>query len=64
MRKNKGDVFMTAKELDIMVNAMRTKCHKIDSRLDITDSQCILWYSNLEGERCYLILWSKNDHYK
>ena len=41
MRKNKGDVFMTAKELDIMVNAMRTKYHKIDSRLDITDK---IWY--------------------
>ena len=32
---------MTAKELDIMVNAMRTKYHKIDSRLDITDK---IWY--------------------
>ena len=29
-----------------------------DPRLDITDNQCILWYSNLEGERCYLILWN------
>ena len=36
----------------------------IDPRLDITDSQCILWYSNFEGERCYLILWNKDDHYK
>ena len=36
----------------------------IDPRLDITDSQCILWYSNLEGERCYLILLNKNDYYK
>jgi hypothetical protein len=36
----------------------------IDPRLDITDNQCILWYSNLEGERYYLILWNKNDHYK
>ena len=36
----------------------------IDPRLDITDNQYILWYSNFEGERCYLILWNKNDHYK
>lgn len=36
----------------------------IDPRLDITDTQYILWYSNFEGERCYLILWNKNDHYK
>ena len=36
----------------------------IDPRLDITNNQCILWYSNFEGERCYLILWNKNDHYK
>ena len=36
----------------------------IDPRLDITDNQCILWYSNFEGERCYLILWNKNDNYK
>ena len=36
----------------------------IDPRLDITDIQYILWYSNFEGERCYLILWNKNDHYK
>ena len=36
----------------------------IDPRLDITDNQSILWYSNLEGERCYLILLNKNDHYK
>ena len=36
----------------------------IDPRLDITDNQCILWYSNFEGERCYLILWNKNDYYK
>ena len=36
----------------------------IDPRLDITDTQYILWYSNFEGERCYLILWDKNDHYK
>ena len=36
----------------------------IDPRLDITDSQCILWYSNFEGERSYLILWNKNGHYK
>ena len=36
----------------------------IAPRLDITDSQCILSYSNLEGERCYLILWNKNDYYK
>ena len=31
----------------------------IDPRLDITDNQYILWYSNFEGERCYLILWSR-----
>lgn len=31
----------------------------IDPRLDITDNQCILWYSNFEGKRCYLILWNK-----
>ena len=36
----------------------------IDPRLDITDTQYILWYSNFEGERCYLILWNKNDYYK
>ncbi len=36
----------------------------INPKLDITDSQYILWYSNLEGERCYLILWNKNDYYK
>ena len=36
----------------------------IDPRLDITDNQYILWYSNFEGERCYLILWNKNDYYK
>ena len=36
----------------------------IDPRLDITDTQYILWYSNFEGERCYLILWNKNDNYK
>lgn len=29
-----------------------------DPRLDITDNQCILWYSNFEGERRYLILWN------
>ena len=31
-------------------------------RLDITDNQYILWYSNFEGERCYLILWSRNGY--
>ena len=36
----------------------------IDPRLDITNTQYILWYSNFEGERCYLILWNKNDYYK
>lgn len=36
----------------------------IDPRLDITDTQYILWYSNFEGERCYLILWNKNDCHK
>ena len=36
----------------------------IDPRLDITDNKCILWYLNFEGERCYLILWNKNDYYK
>ena len=36
----------------------------IDPRLDITDSQCILWYSNFEGERFYLIILNKNDNYK
>ena len=29
----------------------------IDPRLDITDN-------HFEGERCYLILWNKNDYYK
>lgn len=29
---------MTAKELDIMVNAMRTRYHKVDTRVDVTDS--------------------------
>lgn len=34
----------------------------IDPRLDITDNQYILWYSNFEEERCYLILWSRNGY--
>lgn len=34
----------------------------IDPRLDITDNQYILWYSNFEGERYYLILWSRNGY--
>ena len=40
--------------------------HDINLELEalFTDNQCILWYSNFEGERCYLILWNKNDHYK
>lgn len=28
---------MTAKELDIMTNAMRTKYHKINTRIDVSD---------------------------
>ena len=28
---------MTAKELDIMVSAMRSKYHKVDSRIDVTN---------------------------
>lgn len=29
---------MTAKELDVMVNAMRTRYHEVKTRTDITDS--------------------------
>ena len=29
---------MTATELDTMVNAMRTRYHKVDTRVDVTDS--------------------------
>lgn len=34
---------MTAKELDIMVNAMRTHRHEVNSRMEITDSIYYLW---------------------
>ena len=34
---------MTAKELDIMVNAMRTRHHKVDTRIDVTDPIYYLW---------------------
>lgn len=32
---------MTAKELDTMVNAMRTKHNSVDSRMDLED---VIWY--------------------
>lgn len=35
--KHEGETKMTAKELNTMVNAMRTKYHKVDRRTDITD---------------------------
>lgn len=31
----------------------------IDPKLDITDTQIILWFNNLEGERQYMILLKK-----
>ena len=34
---------MNAKELDTMVNAMRTHRHKVNSRSEITDSIYYLW---------------------
>lgn len=32
---------MKAKELDIMVNAMRTRYHKVNTRVDVSDT---IWY--------------------
>jgi hypothetical protein len=32
---------MKAKELDTMVNAMRTRYHKVGTRVDVTDT---IWY--------------------
>ena len=34
---------MTAKELDTMVNAMRTQYHKVNMRTDVTDPIFYLW---------------------
>ena len=34
---------MTAKELDTMVNAMRTRYHEVNARTDVTDSIYYLW---------------------
>lgn len=33
----------------------------INPKLDVTDTQVILWFNNLGGERQYIILW-KNDY--